>query len=103
MAVTVIVYVCKFSVLCDLFEDGGQQGTGTEHYEYSRETLLFLQTVKNSLVDHPFNDFPGEMKVTDNDRKDDRTDRRRTRKRGRRGGVTRRNKTRPPLPLYDCS
>ena len=56
VAVTVIVYVCKFSVLCDLFEDDRQQGTGTEHYEYSRETLLFLQTVKNSLVDHPFND-----------------------------------------------
>ena len=42
--------MCKFSVLCDLF-------------------------------DHPFNDFPGEMKVTDNDRKDGRTDRRRTQKR----------------------
>ena len=91
--VIVISCVCKVSVLCVSFEDI-LGGADIIHFKYSRDTLIFLQTVT---VPTCFDTVPDELKRND----DDRTDRQRKRRRGCRGGVMRRlrrNKTRPPLP-----
>ena len=63
VVVTSLTCVCKFSVLCGSFGNGGQLGTGTSHYICSRDLLLLLQS-DCSAAPRLIN-FPDEMRKRD--------------------------------------